>query len=205
MIRVNLLATTPGAAVKAQVVPKEQRVATLGLTALLVTATAVGGWWWDVHRERLATEATIATDEAEVVHLKDVAKLVDRASARKAELAERLSLIDRLKATKRGPVTLLETVSGSLSDGLWLTELKQTALVVQIEGRATSLTAITDFAEKLQDSTVFERPVEIVTTTAETLEDTPVVRFVVKATLVDHSKPASTAAAVPAAAPAKGM
>jgi len=44
MIKVNLLATTPGAAVKSDVVPKEQRVAMLGLTALLVTATAVGGW-----------------------------------------------------------------------------------------------------------------------------------------------------------------
>ena len=202
MIKVNLLATTPGAAVKSDVVPKEQRVAMLGLTALLVTATAVGGWWWEVHRERVDTEHMITTDEAEIVRLKDVAKLVDRAAERKAELSERLSLIDQLKSTKRGPVTLLETVSSSLSDGLWLTELKQTALVIQIEGRATSLTAITDFAEKLQDSTVFERPVEIVTTAAETLEDTPVVRFIVKATLVDHTKKKADAATPATAAPA---
>jgi Tfp pilus assembly protein PilN len=199
MIKVNLLAASPGAAVKSDLVPKEQRVAMLGLTALLVTSVAVGGWWWEVHRERIDTERMITADEAEIVHLKDVAKLVDRAAARKAELSERLSLIDQLKSTKRGPVTLLETVSSSLSDGLWLTELKQAALVVQMEGRATSLTAITDFAEKLQDSTVFERPVEIVTTAAETLEETPVVRFIVKATLVDHTKKKADAAAATAA------
>jgi len=206
MIKVNLLATTPGAAVKSDLVPKEQRVAMLGLTALLITSAAVGGWWWEVHRERVDTDRMIAADEAEIVRLKDVAKLVDRASARKAELSERLSLIDQLKATKRGPVTLLETVSSSVPDGLWLTELKQTALVVQVEGRATSLTAITDFAEKLQDSTVFERPVEIITTAAETVEDTPIVRFVVKATLVDHSKKKADAAAAPApSAPAAAV
>jgi type IV pilus assembly protein PilN len=174
----------------------------IGLTMLMITATGIGGWWWTVHRDRLVAEQAIAHDQAEVVRLKDVAKLVDRASARKAELSERLGLIDRLRATKREPVTLLETISRSLSDGLWLTELKQVGPTVQIEGRATSLTAITDFAEKLQDSTVFDRPVEIVTTTAETLEETPVVRFIVKAQNAGTAKATADAAAAAAAAKA---
>jgi type IV pilus assembly protein PilN len=205
MIRVNLLASTPGRPVHRDLVPVEQRGAMLGLTMLLITSLAMGGWWWMVHRDRVATEQSIAADEVEVARLKDIAKLVDRASARRAELAERLSLIDRLRSTKRGPVTLLETISQSLPDGLWLSELKQTGPTVQIEGRAVSLTAITDFAEKLQDSSVFERPVEIVTTTAETLEQTPVVRFIVRATSVN--KGPETAAGTPTtpATPAKGM
>jgi type IV pilus assembly protein PilN len=193
---------------KSQAVPKEQRVAMIGLTMLLITGTGIGGWWWMVHRDRLAAEQAIAADQAEIGRLKDVAKLVDHASARKAELSERLGLIDRLRATKRGPVTLLETISGSVPDGLWLTELKQAGPSIQIEGRATSLTAITDFAEKLQDSTVFDRPVEIVTTTAETLDETPVVRFIVKAQNAGTAKAAADAAAAAAAAKpanAKGM
>jgi Tfp pilus assembly protein PilN len=86
--------------------------------------------------------------------------------------------------------------------------LKQAGPSIQIEGRATSLTAITDFAEKLQDSTVFDRPVEIVTTTAETLDETPVVRFIVKAQNAGTAKAAADAAAAAAAAKpanAKGM
>jgi type IV pilus assembly protein PilN len=205
MIRVNLLASTPGRALKRDLVPLEQRGAMIGLAMLLVTSVAMGGWWWMVQRDRVATERTIAADEVEVMRLKDVAKLVDRASARRAELAERLSLIDRLRSTKRGPVTLLETISESLPDGLWLSELKQTGPTVQIEGRAVSLTAITDFAEKLQNSAVFERPVEIVTTTAETLETTPVVRFIVRATSLNKGPEIATATPTTPAAPAKGM
>jgi Tfp pilus assembly protein PilN len=94
-----------------------------------------------------------------------------------------------------------------MPDGLWLSELKQTGLVTQLEGRAVSLTSITDFVEKLQDSNVFVRPVEIVTTTAETVEETPVVRFVVRATGIDPNKPAAadaTAPAAPGAKPAAG-
>jgi Tfp pilus assembly protein PilN len=214
MIRVNLLATTPGAAPKREILPKEQRGAMLGLGMLLVTGIVVGGWWWTVRNERVAVERTIAADETEIIHLKDVAKLVDRAAARKADLADRVGLIERLRTTQRGPVTLLETVSRSLSDGLWLSELKQTGLVTQIEGRAVSLTSITDFVEKLQDSNVFVRPVEIVTTTSETVEETPVVRFVVRATGIDPTKPAGADATTPGtpggkpvagAAAAKGM
>jgi type IV pilus assembly protein PilN len=167
MIRVNLLATTPGAAPKREFFPKEQRSAMMGLSMLLVTGVLVGGWWWAVHNQRVGIDRTIAADEAEIVRLKDVAKLVDRAAARKAELAERVGLIDRLRSTQRGPVNLLETISRSLPDGLWLSELKQTGFVTQLEGRSTSLTAVTDFVEKLQDSSIFLRPVEIVTTTSE--------------------------------------
>ena len=72
-------------------------------------------------------------------------------------------------------------MSRSLTDGLWLMELKQQGAVVQMEGRATSLTAVTDFVERLQDSGVFDRPVEIVSTSMELLDDTSVVRFAVKA------------------------
>jgi len=107
MIRVNLLATTPGAAPKREILPKEQRGAMLGLGMLMITGVSVGGWWWTVRNERVAIEHTIAADEAEILHLKDVAKLVDRAAARKAELSDRVGLIERLRATQRGPVTLL--------------------------------------------------------------------------------------------------
>ncbi len=67
-----------------------------------------------------------------------------------------------------------------MPDGLWLVEFKQTGPMVQIEGRALSLTSVTDFTEQMQNSGMFKRPVEIVTTTTEMVEETPVVRFVVK-------------------------
>jgi Tfp pilus assembly protein PilN len=180
MIRVNLLVVAPGGAARRVWVPAEQRAAAVGLVLLAITALGVGGWWWELQRERRALDGQIAASETELTRLKNVAVLVDRAAARKAELTERLGLIDRLHRTQRDPVELLEAVSSAVPDGLWLLELRQQKDVVQIEGRAMSLTALTDFVEHLQTSGHFERPVDIVTTNMESVQDVSVVRFAIR-------------------------
>jgi type IV pilus assembly protein PilN len=207
VIRVNLLATTPGIAPARVWLPPEQRSAILGLLMLVVTATSIGGWWWMLDVERANVDASIISAETEIDRLKGVAKLVEYAAARKAELAERLNLIERLRATEREPVTLLETVNKSMPDGLWLLDLKQTGNKFQIEGQALSLTYVTAFSEQLQDSGFFVRPVDVNTKT-EMVQDTSVVRFVLKAAAVDKTPPVTKPAAVvpgaAAPAPAKG-
>jgi type IV pilus assembly protein PilN len=194
MIKVNLLATIPGAAPPRDWVPREQRSALLGLGLLLITAVGVGGWWYHLSSVRAGVNGRITAAEAQMVKLKEAAKLVEKTNARKTELTERLGVIERLRTAKRGPVSLLETLSRSLPDGLWLLEVKQAGASVQVDGRAMSITAVTDFTERLQNSGVFERPVEILTTSTETVEDTTIVRFAVKANVVLPTPPASTQA-----------
>ena len=194
MIRVNLLATKPGAKRQHEWLPAAQRHAAAGLGMLMLTALGVGGWWFLMHSQLQAADTAIAKSEASLVKLKDAARLVDQANARKAELTERLTLIDRLRSTKRSQVTLLELISKSAPDGLWLLEINQKGPTVQIEGRSTSLTSLTDFVEQMQDSGLFDRPVEIMTTGTETVEEVSLVRFNIKA------QAAGTAAANAAAA-----
>jgi type IV pilus assembly protein PilN len=181
MIKVNLLATNPGAAPAREWLPRDQRAALAGLGMLAITAAGVGGWWYHLHREGTAIDAKVVASQAELTRLKAASKVVDQLTARKTELTERLSLIDRLRAAKREPVALLETVSQSLPDGLWLLEMKQTGPSVQIDGRATSLTAVTDFTERLQSSGYFKKPVEILTTSTDAIDDVEVIKFSVKA------------------------
>jgi len=181
MIRVNLIAAAGAPAQPRVLLAPQHRGAAWGVLLLLLTASGVGGWWWELGRETTALDTHIAQNDSELVRLKDAAKLVDRAIARKSELSEKLALIDRLRTAQKGPVHLLSTISRSLPDGLWLMELKQQAGVIQLEGRATSLTAVTDFVERLQDSGVFDRPVEIVSTGMELVEESSVVRFAVRA------------------------
>ncbi len=195
MIKVNLLSTGPAAEAPRQWFPREQRSAMLGLALLFVTGIGVTGWWWYLSGERAEVETRIATAEANLVRLRDAAVLVEQATQRKTELTERLSLIERLRAAKRGPVTLIETVSFSVPDGLWLLEIKQTGGNVQLDGRAMSLTSVTDFAERLQTSGLFKRPVEIVTTVAETFEQVDVVRFVIRAEAMGAIAPLAEPAA----------
>jgi len=180
MIKVNLLAT-PGVEAPREWIPREQRSAVVGLLMLLVTGVGVTGWWWYLSEARAEVESRIATAEADLVRLRTAAVLVEQASQRKAVLTEKLSLIERLRTAKRGPVNLIETLSFAVPDGLWLLEVKQGGASVQIDGRAMSLTSVTDFAERLQTSGLFKRPVEIVTTVAEVYEQVDVVRFVIRA------------------------
>lgn len=181
MIEINLLGAVPRMARRSWL-PADQKSAAAGLVLLIGTALVVGGWWWQTLREQRAVDAQIVVAEADLTRLKAVATLVDRAASRKVELSERLSLIDRLHRTQRAPVELLESVSRSIPDGLWLLELKQTGNAVQIEGRATSLTALTDFVERLQTSGRFGHPIDIVTTNMELVQDASVVRFALKGT-----------------------
>lgn len=197
MIKVNLLATVPGAAPPRDWVPREQRSALLGLGMLLVTAVVVSGWWYHLTTVRAGVDGRIAAAETQMVKLKEAAKLVEKTNARKTELTERLGVIERLRTAKRTPVNLLETLSRSLPDGLWLLEVKQAGASVQVDGRAMSITAITDFTERLQNSGVFERPVEILTTSTESVEDTTVIRFAVKADVVAPVAPPSALAPAP--------
>jgi type IV pilus assembly protein PilN len=199
MIKVNLLATNPGTAPAREWLPRDQRSALAGLGMLMLTGLGVGGWWYYLHHQAAALDTRIAAAQTELVRLKQASKVVDLLTARKTELAERLSLIERLRAAKREPVSLLETVSRSLPEGLWLLDLKQTGATVQIDGRATSITAVTDFTERLQDSGYFKKPVEILATSTEVIDETNVVRFSVKADAVPSSPPAG-AAATPVAA-----
>ena len=181
MIRVNLLATTPGAKQPRVLIPKEQRAAMTGLGMLLVTGLAIGGWWYYLNDQRVGTETSIATAETRMEKLKDAMKLLESARQQKAELEERLGLIDRLRAAKHAPVRMLDLVNESVTEGLWLLEIKQTATSVTLEGRAVSHTSITDFAQRLQVSGFFKMPVEIVTTLMESVDDANVIRFVLKA------------------------
>ncbi len=180
MIRINLLGNVPKAAARPWV-PANQKSAVAGLAILVLTAVGVGGLWWEVSRQQAEVAGKVAQAQSDLARLKAVSLLVDRAVAQKLELTERLGLIDRLHRTQRAPVELLQTVSRSVPEGLWLLELKQQGTTIQIEGRAQSLTSLTDFVDRLQTSGRFQHPVDIVTTNMETVQETSVVRFALKA------------------------
>jgi Tfp pilus assembly protein PilN len=208
MIRVNLLAGSPGAAQPKVWVPVEQRSAFVGLGMLVLTGLLVVGWWYYLSHERAVAEAGVAKAEARIEQLKDAMKVLDAARTQKAELEERLAVIDRLRAAKHAPVRMLNLLNAMLPDGLWLLEVKQGPVAVQIEGRAMSQTAVSDFAKGLQDSGFFKMPVEIVTTLMESIEETNVFRFVLKAEPVagDPTAPApKKAVTLPAPAGRPGV
>lgn len=184
MIRVNLIggaeARRASGFSRFLSVPPEQRAALFGVSVLMATAIGVAGYWWTLDQSRRRLDAEIAVQDAQLVQLQEASRLVLAAEAREKDLRERVDLIERLRAAQRAPVALLEAVSLSLPDGLWLMELKQTGTSVRIEGRAESLTALTDFVDRLQHSGRFVQALDIVTTNMEAIGEASVVRFAIR-------------------------
>jgi type IV pilus assembly protein PilN len=110
---------------------------------------------------------------------------VEDFESRKSQLQQRVALIEELRRGQTGPVRLLDELSRAIPDRLWLTELKQENAEVRIDGRTTSLTALSDFVGNLEGSGYFARPVEILDSRVEAVQGTgDVVRFSVKAQFV---------------------
>jgi Tfp pilus assembly protein PilN len=209
LIKINLLAAPGRVAPARELFPAAHRSALVAMSMLVMTAAGIGGWWFYQRTQATRLEGRLAAAETEIERLKDATKAVAMTNARKAELSERLALIDRLREAKRGPVNLLETLNRSIPDNLWLLEVRQGGAAVHVDGRALSLSSVTDFAQHLQNSGLFRHPVEILTTSTEVIDETSVVRFSVKADAVKPAGPvtaAATAAAPVLATPgAKGV
>jgi type IV pilus assembly protein PilN len=128
---------------------------------------------------------------------------VQKFETRKAQLQQRVTLIEQLRHGQQGPVHLLDEVSKALPDRLWLIAMQQHGAEFSIAGQTTSLTALSDFVANLEASRWFKRPVEIVDSTVEPTPGGDLVRFTVRATSDNPDAPPAPAPVARGAAPAK--
>ncbi|HXW05222.1 MAG TPA: PilN domain-containing protein [Vicinamibacterales bacterium] len=195
MIRINLLAVERQRTRKARVaIPTAHRV-TVG-ASLILLATVLGvAWWFLALRERSrALDQELARAEAETQQLRSVLAQVQKFEARKAQLQQRVTIIEELRKGQLAPVRVLDEISRSLPERLWLTEMKQTGSDFALSGITTNLNALSDFVANLEATKWFRRPVEIVDSQVEANPKVgDLVKFSVKATFSDPSSPAKGA------------
>ncbi len=207
MIRVNLLAAD-------QVRVKTPAFSGLGankvhiLGAILVVAALgiVAYRHLDLQSQQRYADLQLQQAKAEETRLKAVTEELARFEAQTALLQQRVALIEQLRKGQRSPVTLLDQVSKGLPDRLWLTEMKQAGADVTLEGRTTTLTALSDLIGNLESSGAFRKPVEIMNSEVEESKDGDLVKFLVKANFpmgAIEPPPAPAKPARPAAAPAR--
>ncbi len=187
MIRVNLLATERQRARRAGAAfDPGQRLTAICSLVLVVTGLLLGWWYWSLGERRARLDADIASARQEAVRLQSIIQQVQQFEAERAQLQQRVSLIEQLRRTQSVPVQLLDQVSRSLPDMLWLTSLDQVGADVTIEGRCMSLIALSDFVGNLATTGYFRKPVEIVGSQVEQASGAggvELIRFTVKATV----------------------
>jgi len=206
MIRINLLAVErePRRRRGGVAISLGQRVTIVCSLILLATGVGVAWWYWSLGQRSAQLDRDIVAAEQESARLRSVLTQVQHFETQRTQLQQRVALIEELRKGQTGPVHLLDEVSRALPDRLWLVELTEKASVLTIDGRTTSLTALSDFVAALEASGYFKRPVEIQNSQVESQQTTDLVRFTVKAEFQAPAPPPVQPPAAPGAPAAPG-
>ena len=171
---------------------------TIGCSLILVLAALFVGWrYWTVNHDSAELDREIAAAQQETTRLHSIIQQVQQFEQRKAQLQQRVTLIEQLRNGQTGPVHMLDQIGRALPPMLWLMELKQTGDSVQLDGRCSTLTGLSEFVTNLEASGYFKRSVEIINTQVESMSTPPgeLIRFSIKAQFqTPDSKPAATVA-----------
>lgn len=205
MIRINLLAGQTPQKVRVPI-DAGQKVA-FGGSLILLLAVAFAGWsYWSLGQTAAQIERDIEERQREEARLTQVISEVRDFEARRERLQQRVSLIEELRRGQTAPVHILDQVSRSLPEMVWLTRLTQTGYDITLEGNCLSLTSLSDFVGALEHSRYFNRPVEIINSEVvpATATAPEVIKFVIKGGFQMSGLTPPAPPAAPAGAPAKG-
>ena len=203
MIRINLLAAERDRAKKKSVtLGTVGQKLTIGCSLILVLGGLAIGWrYWTVNHDSAELDKEIAAAQQETARLHSVIEQVQQFEQRKAQLQQRVVLIEQLRKGQTGPVHMLDQISRALPPMLWLTEVKQVGAEIVIDGKCTSPIGVSDFVANLEASGYFKRSIDIVSTSTEMMSQpqTEVIKFSIKAFFQQPGEAKTpTAPAVPA-------
>ena len=190
MIRINLLAVERASAKKPMAAPFAGQQMAVGCGLILLLSAGLLAWrYFALETDSKRLDEEIAAAQQETARLHGVIQQVQQFEQRRAQLQQRVVLIEELRKGQTGPVHMLDQVSRALPPMLWLTELKQNDKVpgeVTLEGKCTTLTGLSDFVANLEASGYFKKSVEILSTVAEPLPRPPgeLIKFSIRAQFV---------------------
>jgi type IV pilus assembly protein PilN len=206
MIRINLLSVEKPVAATASTGPKfslnlSEKAGPIA--ALFVLAGCAGYIAMDylaLQKDDARLHQELIAARQEKARLQPILREVEKFEAQKRDLQQRVNLIEELRQNQVGPVHMLDQISRSMPDRLWLLEMKQTNNDVTLDGKTSTLSSLADFVANLEASGYFVKPVEITNSEEEKANENDLIKFTVKATfeMPGAKKPAAPAGAAAA-------
>jgi type IV pilus assembly protein PilN len=208
VIRINLLGVEkPQKGRKFPVFDVAQRTTLACSLVLVVAGGGIGWWYWSLSQTASRLETEIQAAQREAARLQSLLNEVQTFEDRKGQLQQRVELIEKLRSGQSIPVQLLDHVSRSVPELLWLTSMQQENDAVTIEGQSSTLVALSDFVGNLGSTKLLQKPVEIVDSQVESAQaggasgargaSQPagdLIKFKVKAQIASAAKPAEAPA-----------
>ncbi len=153
MMRINLL---PHEKPKKNKIWKEIQSQLVATFSALFIFVLVLGYVTTLLNKRIET---LALDEARLVKelegLKAKLKEVEDHERDKKTVEEKIKLITKLRKNQSAPVYLLDEITRSLPERVWLIHLSEQSGVIGLEGKAASTGEIVDFINNLKKSPLF--------------------------------------------------
>lgn len=151
MIRINLLPVR--AAQKKERIRSQLSIFFLCIVLVLI---GCGG----LYAQKMAAINDTKNEIAEINKKNDALKKkigqVRNFEKKKAELEQKLKVLETLKANKSGPVHLLDELSSSLPDKVWLTKFTEKAGSITLSGVADSEHTVALFMKNLEASPYYQ-------------------------------------------------
>lgn len=186
MIRINLLSAR-----EARLRVELRRQVQIAIVTVLA---AIGGGVWGYTLQNSALEARqqeLTGIEEEIKRLEAVIKEVQKFETKKALLDKKVGAIEDIKIKQRRPARLLDEISRSLPEQMWLVSVKDTGGGLQINGKSFDNVGIAAFMENLERSPSFGN-VELVESKSELLQGKQVVAFTIMAHIAVSKKKEAT-------------
>lgn len=174
----------------------------LFLVAAVLGALGAAGYWWYLRGEIAERNQAIAEAQKEVDELKQVLQEVEDYKIKKEKLEHKINVINDLKRAQRGPVRIMDQVSSSVPELLWLDSMTLTGSNLELHGKAFNTNQIAAFIENLGRVPEFQEP-----RLRDTTKQGPVYNFVITFNFsLAAPKPPAAAGEAPAAtaAPSAG-
>jgi type IV pilus assembly protein PilN len=158
MIRINLLSARE---IRAEIGRRQDltvAAASLGVTLALILIVFL----YQFSRSTLLS-SRLSGLRQEIAALEIRAQEVTELQKNIGELKQKVKVIDDLSKKKVGPVRVMESLSGATPVRLWLTEFKENAGNLSLNGMAVDNQTVADFLKALS-STAYFKEVELVET-----------------------------------------
>lgn len=168
---------------------------------LLLTAGAIGFWHSRVAEQISMSEIRVSQMQNDIQQFKPQLEQVAAFKLQKARLEKKIDVIDGLDRARSGPVHVLAELASRTPDRLWLTGLDSKAGEIRMEGRSLDNELVALFLRGLGDSKYFNKVDLDSTQIVDGRDGLKVVKFAIRAQIVNPDAPAAPAAPVGPATP----
>jgi len=103
--------------------------------------------------------ADVAEAQRQVDELEPYIRKVEEFKSKRAELKRKVEVIEQLKAKQHGPVRVMDSVSRSLPELLWLTRMEVSPTTITLTGEAFNTNAVANLIENLDRVPEFQEPI----------------------------------------------